>query len=337
MSKLQINPVLIIGATGAIGSRTIRALRALQPDLPLTLASRDLKETEAVATKIGNASAISVDLTQADLGLSDSLQFSAMAVFLKDNSLNSLKYAQTNHLPYMDISSAVFELGPIVAQHTQAPSTAPVLMNSNWLAGTSTLATLHFAKQFKAIDSITVSALLDDQDIGGKAAADDYERQTKAVTSALVMQDGLWCWLSGDDKIGSFTNVGGNIIASEAFGNMDVLSLAVATNARNVRFEFAVGETTARKAGRHFSHEIIITIAGTGIDDAIHSVRYELVHPEGQAPMTALSAAIAIERLIGLKGEPVKPDLYMPHQLIDSTYAVTHLQHIGMTVAYMRV
>ncbi len=332
MTSNHITPVLIIGATGVIGSRTVKALRTLQPGIPLTLASRDVKEAEVIARQIGNANAIEVDLGRANLGLSDSLQFSAVAIFLKDSSLNSLKYAQAKHIPHMDISSAVFEIGPIVAQYTQAPLAAPVLMNSNWLAGTSTLATLYFAKQFKNIDSVTVSALLDEQDIGGRAAAADYERQTQAVSSALAMQNGLWRWLSGADKVGSFIDVGGNRVTSEAFGNMDVLSLAVATSAKNIRFEFAVGETSARRAGGHFSHEIIITITGTPIEGTVNSARYEVTHPEGQAPMTALSAAIGIERLAGLRGGPVKPGLYMPHQLVDPVYVMTHLQNIGARV-----
>ena len=332
MTKYSIKPVLIIGATGVIGSRVVEALRILQPHVPLTLVSRSIKESEALAVRIGNASAVEIDLARPDLGLPDPLQFSALAIFLKDNSLNALKYAQAKHIPYMEISSAVFEMGPVVAQYTQSPISSAVLMNSNWLAGTSTLAALYFAKQFKAIDSITVSALLDEQDIGGRAAAVDYERQTQAVTSALAMQNGSWRWLSSSEKAGSFTDVGGRETISEAFGNMDVLSLAAATDAKNVKFEFAVGETTARRMGKHFSHEIIITIVGTGIDGTIHSVRHELVHPEGQAPMTALFAAIAIERLTGLRGGPVRPGLYMPHQLIDSTYAMTLLQHISAKV-----
>lgn len=332
MTKHPIDPVLIIGATGIIGSRAIKALRSLQPSIPLTLASRDIKEAEALASRIGNASAVEVDLARADLGLPDSLHFSVLAIFLKDNSLNSLKYAQTKHIPYMDISSAVFEIGPEVAQYTQAPVAAPVLMNSNWLAGTSTLVTSYFAKQFKTIDSITVSALLDEQDIGGQAAAADYERQTHAVTSALVLQDGSWRWLSGPDKVGSFTDVGGNKVASEAFSNMDVLSLGIATTATNVKFEFAVGETSARRAGKHFSHEIIVTISGIGTDGAASTLRCEIVHPEGQAPMTALSGAIAIERLAGLRGGAVEPGLYLPHQLIDPSYVVGQLQRIGAII-----
>lgn len=332
MIKHPIDPVLILGATGIIGSRAIKALRRLQPDIPLTLASRDVKETKSLALQIGNASAVEVDLTRIDLGLPDSLHFSVLAIFLKDNSLNSLKYAQARHVPYMDISSAVFEIGPEVAQYIQAPIAAPVLMNSNWLAGTSTLVTSYFAKQFKTINSITISALLDEQDIGGQAAAADYERQTQAVTSALVLQDGTWRWLSGSDKVGSFTDVGGNKVVSEAFSNMDILSLATATTATNVRFEFAVGETSARRAGKHFSHEIIVTISGVRIDGSVGTLRCEVVHPEGQAPMTALSAAIAIERLAGLRGDPVEPGLYLPHQLIDSSYVVEQLRRIGTII-----
>lgn len=330
-------PVLIIGATGMIGSRAVKALRTLQPDLPLALAAKDLKLAEEMAADIGNATAVTVDLARADLGLSVTATFSAMAIFLKDDGLNSLAFAQARGIPYMDISSAAFEIGPEVARYIQNPTAVPVLMNSNWLAGTSTALALHFAKSFQTIDSITISALLDEQDIGGKAAAIDYDRQTGAVISALALVDGKWRWLADEEKIGSFKGIDGSEITSQAFSNLDVLSLASATTARNVKFEFAVGQTAARKQGKHFSHEIIITIRGERDKGESGIFRYTVVHPEGQAPMTALSAALAIERLADLRGQgAVKPGLYLPHVLLDIDYVVRRLASGGAVIKQVR-
>lgn len=327
------HPVLIIGATGMIGSRAAQALRSLQPKLPLVLAGRDLQPAADLAKQIGNARAITVDLTRADLGIPEDIHFSGLAIFLKDDSLNSLKYAQAKGIAYMDISTAAFEIGPEVARYIQQPTSAPVLMNSNWLAGTSTLCTLHFAKEFKAVDTITISAFLDEEDIGGKAADIDYNRQTQAVTSALVLEEGKWKWLNAEAIQTTFESIDGRQIPAQAFSNLDVLSLASATDAKTVSFAFAVGETSARRQGDHFSHEIIITITGDRSDGTSGTFRYEIVHPEGQAPMTSLSAAIAIERLIGLNGDgPVRAGLYLPHVLIDPEYAVAKLKAHGMIV-----
>src|SRR4029450_12919146 len=130
-------------------------------------------------------------------------------------------------------------------------------------------------------------------------------------------------WLHAQNIAGGFLDSAGVPHISQAFSNMDVLSLAAATEAKNVRFEFAVGETPARAAGKHFSHEIIVTIVGQKQDGTSGTFRYEIIHPEGQAPMTALSATLGIETLLGLdkKGKPVAPGLYMPHTIIDSDNA----------------
>lgn len=52
-----------------------------------------------------------------------------------------------------------------------------------------------------------------------------------------------------------------------------------------------------------------------------------ITHPEGQAPLSALSVALTVERLLGLSGNdaPV-PGLYLPKLLLDPpTYVVETL------------
>lgn len=334
MQKIK-DPVLLIGSTGIIGGRVARMLRSLHPSLPLTIVGRDTVQAQSIASELGNASVAIVNMEGPSLGFKNTQKFSAVAVFMKDDSLNSMRFAQERNIPYMDISSAAFEIGPEVAHFVQNPTASAVLMNSNWLAGTSTNAALYFASEYVNITSIVVSGLLDSEDIGGTAAATDYERQTGAVTSALVLQDGIWKWLSGDATRSSFIDSVGNSHVSQLFSNLDVLSLSTATNAKNVRFEFAVGDTAAKRAGSHFSHEIIITIEGTRKDGRSGLFRYEIIHPEGQAPMTALSAAVGIETLLGLHtndGDMAMPGLYLPSTLINPAHAVKRLVSIGTTV-----
>ena len=334
MQKIQ-DPVLLIGSTGVIGGRVARMLRSLHPSLPLTIVGRDTAQAQSIASELGNASVAIISIEKPSLGLNDTQKFSAVAIFMKDDSLNSLRFAQSRGIPYMDVSSAAFEIGPEVARFIHNPTAGAVLMNSNWLAGTSTSVALYFASEYENITSIVVSALLDSADIGGAAATTDYERQTKAVTSALVLQDGIWKWLSGDATRSSFLDSAGNSHVSQLFSNLDVLSLGTATTAKNVRFEFAVGDTAAKQAGRHFSHEIIITIEGTRKDGRSGSFRYEIIHPEGQAPMTALSAAVGVEALLGLHTSNARmatPGLYLPSTLINPAHAVKRLISIGTTI-----
>jgi hypothetical protein len=48
--------------------------------------------------------------------------------------------------------------------------------------------------------------------------------------------------------------------------------------------------------------------------------------------LTALGIALGVERLLGLRGEPVAPGIHTPEALIDSAYAVKRMTEIGAVV-----
>ncbi len=54
------------------------------------------------------------------------------------------------------------------------------------------------------------------------------------------------------------------------------------------------------------------------------------MQPEGQAPLTALGIALAVERLLGLEGgDASAPGLYLPEVLIDPAYYVRRMKEFG--------
>ncbi|KFC64458.1 hypothetical protein FF80_03081 [Devosia sp. LC5] len=325
--------VLLVGASGVVGRQTAARLRQRWPELPILAGGRDLQRAEAIAAELGNSRGVALDLNRRDLGLAHDISVGAVAMFVKDETLNGQVFAQDHGAPFIDISSAAFELGPQTAFYSERPQAAPVLLASNWLAGASTFAALDLANSFDRIDRILVSALLDDQDIGGGAAEADYVRQTQAGPSGLVRKKGRFLWIAGEDAAGTFEAVDGRNFDAQAFGNLDVLSLSAATNAPDVVFQFAVGETSSRRRGEGFSHEILIEIAGISRDGRQAHARRALVHPDGQAPMTALGVSLAIEDMLGLRtGKKLAPGLYLPHAVVDPTRAVKALREIGATV-----
>lgn len=323
-------PALIVGGSGTVGSHAVRTLRRLQPDLPITIGARDVARADALAAEVGGADVAKVDLERPDLGLTDDRRFSAIATLLKDETLHTLRYAQSRHLPYLSVASAAFEIGPEVAFHVHAPAAAPILMASNWLAGAATLSALRLARTFAAVDRIEIAALLDELDVGGPAAHADYERQTTAGPKALVVSEGRWRWEDPTAAGREVRGVDGVPFRGEAFGSLDVLSLAPATGARSVRFVYAVGESATRRAGAGFSTEIVVEITGTRPDGDTGTERLEIVHPAGQAPVTATGVAVGIERLLGLAGgPPVTPGLHLPSTVIDPSYLVARLEESG--------
>ncbi|QSQ27214.1 NAD(P)-dependent oxidoreductase [Pyxidicoccus parkwayensis] len=333
MSAHTQRPVLIVGGSGIVGSQAARTLRRLHPTLPITIGGRDLDKAHAVAKDLGNADAVRVDLERRDLGQPEGRAFSAVVMFVKDDTLNSMRYAQAKGLPYLSISTGLFEVGPEVGQYIHQPASAPILMDSTWLAGAATLPTLHFAREFETLDAIHLMGVLDEQDLGGPAAYVDYERQTKSSPSALLLQDGRWRWVNGAEATRTFIGVDGRELQGQAYSLLDVLGLASATDAKTIRFDFVLGESSARRRGEPFSTEIIIELTGQKHDGTRGQVRHELIHPQGQAPVTALGVAVAVERLLGLAGgPPVPPGLYLPHVLIDPAYMVRRLEEFGMRI-----
>lgn len=333
MPSKKLDPVLIIGGSGFVGSIAARTLRKMQPDLPITIGGRDMAKAQAIADEIGNADTAGVDLDRAGLGLPADRRFSAIAIFLKDDTLNSVRYAQDAGIGILGVATAAFEVGPEVVTHISRPQSAPILMDSAWLAGTATLPILTFARDFESIESIEIGALLDDLDMGGPAAEADYVRQTSAGPNALVLKDGAWCWIGGDDAKRNFTGVDGTVVEAAPYCTQDALCLSASTDARSIRFDLAVGETATRRRGEHFSTEIIVEIEGKRKDGSQGRNRYEIVHPLGQAPMTAVGVSVGIERLIGLTGEgPAQPGLHFPSSLINPDYMVARLREFGTLI-----
>jgi hypothetical protein len=326
------HPVLIVGGSGIVGSQAARTLRRLHPDLPIAIGGRDLARANKTAREVGNAEAVKVDVAQPNLGLSDQ-PFSAVVMFAKDDTLNGLKFAQAGGIPYIGISSGVFEVGPEMALHIHAPKSTPILMGSQWLVGAATLPTLEFAKEFQSLETIELAAVFDEQDMGGPAAAADFERLTKAAPSPLILKDGKWRWINGEEATRKVKDREGAVRDAATYTPLDVLSLATATDAKSIRFDLVYGESATRKRGEPFSTEIIIELKGRLKNGQDASARYELFHPGGQAPVTALSVAIVVERLLGLAGGgKVEPGLYFPESLIEPAYALRRHQEFGMEV-----
>lgn len=52
---MSLNPILLMGGSGAIGQRTIHALRAAHPGVPLLIGGRDLAKAQRAAEQVGAA------------------------------------------------------------------------------------------------------------------------------------------------------------------------------------------------------------------------------------------------------------------------------------------
>jgi hypothetical protein len=323
--------VLILGGSGQAGAGTAALLRRWHPALPLTIAARDLDRAQRLADELGSANAVTVDLTRRDLGLQGDGEYSAVVAALWDNQLNGLRYAQDRGLPYLSLSSGLVEIAPEVVAGGQRPNAAPILIASHCCAGVAVLATLHLAREFDRIDTIRIGAVLDESDAGGPAALADLERWANAGSAGLVRRDGVFTWVNGADAQAGVASVDGTVVPGQRIAILDVPSLALATGAAHVSFDFAVGESAGRRQGEAASMEIRIDLEGVGPEGRPLSMSRYLVHPSGQRPLTALGIALGVERLLGLRGEVVAPGIHMPEALLDPAYVAERLAETGAT------
>lgn len=322
-------PVLILGGSGQAGAGAAAVLRRWHPTLPLTIAGRDIDRARRTADDLGAATAVTIDLRRRDLGLPADHGYSAVIAALWDDRLHGLRYAQDRGLPYLSISSSLVDIAPEVVAGAQQPGAAPILVASHFFAGIAALATLHWAREFHRIDTIRVGALLDELDVGGPAGIADLERWSTATSAGLVRRDGVFTWLAGPDAQVEVPSADGTVLPGQSIAILDVPSIALATGAPNVRFDFAVGESAGRRRGEPASVELRIDLDGTGPAGAPLSTSRYLVHPAGQRPLTAVGIALGVERLLGLRGEPVPPGVHTPEALVDPAYAVERSADVG--------
>lgn len=326
---MSLDPILLMGGSGAIGQSTIQALRAAHPGVPLLIGGRDLAKARRSAEQVGAADGVVIDPAAEDLGLGDR-PVSAVVVFYMDHSLAGLRFAQARGVPHLSISSGIFEIAPEIAFYMHKPDAAPIVLGYEWLVGATTVATLSIAEAYGRVHDIRINALVDEQDTGGPTVARDFEHLNRMLPAALTRRDGAFVWREGEDAKVSFRAVDGTEIEASGFSSIDVTGLAAATGATNVQFNMASAVSSTRRQGLPKSTEIIIELAGEDLNGQPLQTRHAVVHPAGAAPLTALSVAMILERLLGLDGQPATPPgLYFPYQLLNAGAYLQRLQQEG--------
>ncbi|MFL7960765.1 NAD(P)-dependent oxidoreductase [Pseudomonas kielensis] len=326
---MSIDPILLMGGSGAIGHHTARALRAAHPDVPLLIGGRDLAKAQRAAEHIGGAQGVVIDSAADDLGLGDH-PLSAVVVFYMDHALAGLRFAQKRGVPHLSISSGVFEIAPEIATYMHRPDASPIVLGYEWMAGATTVSTLSIARAFSRVHDIRINALVDEQDTGGPTVATDFEHLNKMLPAALTRRDGVFVWREGEESKAIFRAVDGTQIEAGGFSSIDVVGLAAATGAPNVQFNMATAVSSSRRQGRPMSTEIIIELVGDDLKGEPLHTRHAVIHPAGAAPLTGLSVAMTLERLLGLDGQPpTPPGLYFPYQLLDASAYLERLKEEG--------
>ena len=247
--------------------------------------------------------------------------------------MRTMRYAQDNGIPYVAFSDFAFDIAPAIGLFVHAPKHAPILMLGHVVGGTATLAALHFAKELRTVSSIEIAGVVGTDDTGGPAAKADFERYASGGHGALVLRDGAWTWLKGAAAARTIVDSSGVERTAYALPLLDVASLAAETTARSLRVDLAVRADDEKKGGT----EVIIEIAGTRDDGTPSTLRVTLADDDVHARISVYGAALATERLLGLRGgAPVEPGLYSPESILDPDAAIRRLTELGVRVDVVR-
>ncbi|QKR99874.1 hypothetical protein F9288_09660 [Sphingomonas sp. CL5.1] len=320
-------PVLLMGGYGVLGAELARTLRRRQPDLPLAIAGRTIGRAEALAVELGNATAHCFTYRQSGEAI-PSGEFSAVAVLLKDNTLRLTDVAVRRGIPLISVSSAAFEIGADLFHGLRARN-APVVMASNWFAGAPAIAALALAQGLARVDEIEVGLVIDRGEApSGAATIADFERISLSCPSTLVREAGCYRWVQGDAASAHFERENGAIAEGKIAVSTDVMSLTAATGAATVRVIEAFTPSLSLLRGEGAADEISIRVVGA---DA-HGIRIErrrfLTARRDKVGLTALTVALALERLVGRFGEsapasglhPVEA-IFAPDAFVDAVRA----------------
>jgi hypothetical protein len=322
------DPILLIGGTGALGSKMAEWLRARHSDLPITIAARDQDRARRFAQTLGKADAVAIDLGRPDLGLGDR-RFSAVIPSFKDHGHVTYRFAQEQGVPYVALSEAAFEMAPLVAMYAHRPHSALALAGHSH-GGLPAMTALTLARHFTRIDAITLGAVFDPADPLPPGAEVDMVRIMKAGPPPLALVDGHWRWLP-PTAMQPIRHQGADVPA-EAAGLTDTLGLWAPTGAGSIRLDMGEGATSPGTDGRP-GHEVIIAITGRTQDGATATRRWMLTDPDGNVALGAKGLVLTIERLLGLDGRPAAPaGLYFPEVLLDADWVAAQLPALRLSL-----
>lgn len=324
------DPVLLIGGTGALGRKIAEWLRARHPKLPITVAARDLARARQLADTLGDADVTAVDLDRPDLGIGER-GFGLVIPAFKDHAHVSFRFAQDRGVPYIALSEAAFEIGPLVAMHAHRPGTALVLAG-HVHGGLPAMTALALSRRFASVEAIRLGAVFDPADPLPPGAELDMARITRAGPPPLALVDGHWRWLPPQDHR-PIRRAGGEELPAEPAGLTDTLGLWAPTGARSVRLDIGSG-ATAPGTGGNPAHEVMIEITGRAQDDSAVTRRWTLTDPDGNVAFGAKGLVLAAERLLGLDGRPAAgPGLYFVETLLDAERVVAQLPALRLRLA----
>lgn len=108
---------------------------------------------------------------------------------------------------------------------------------------------------------------------------------------------------------------------------LDVPSIAAFTDARNIRFDFIIGESIGSSKGLRASHDMYVEIEGISSSGEHKKFRTIMSGPKGNSHLTAVGVYLIAEKILGLHGQTAQKigGLYLPETIVSSDNIISRL------------
>lgn len=323
--------ILIAGGYGLVGSLIAKHIRRAGLDVELILAGRTPERGRALASELGRARAVRLNVEDPAPGLREAGAIDLVVAALNDRTDALLFAAMGAGIAHISITKMAGGISPIVAAVAFKPPAAPVVLLGHWQAGVLTIATSHAAQEFAQIDRIELAALYDYADPIGPMTVED---SSSFVGQALLRQSGNWVWVDAREHTREVVQPSGGVVVSTPMGVLDLPSVAAFTSAPNIRFDLGIGQSLGTRAGAPASHELVIDISGRLMSGEQATRRTVVSDPAGQAHLTALGVLVAIERVLGIDGQPCPPPgIQFPESFIQTSAAIARFNQFGVQIS----
>ncbi|PUA39669.1 hypothetical protein C8Z91_09625 [Paenibacillus elgii] len=322
--------IFIAGGYGIVGSNIARHVRKINKEIEIIIAGRNPDKGAALAKELGNARTVYLDLDKS-IESYDWGQIDLMVAALQDPADALIDVALALGIAHIGITKLADEVTPFLFSALRTPPNRPIVPLGHSQSGVMTLLALKAAEAFSRIDSIELAGLYDDQEQMGPMTVGDAEG---FIGRALLRQNGNWIWVDANQHPRKVRLSDGSCLEGLPMGLLDVPSLAAATHAPNIRFDFIQGESIGTKTGGQASQDLYIEIEGILKSGLPGKQRTIVSDPKGQAHLTALGVLVVIEHILGLDGkQTARGGVYLPETLVSIDAAIARFEQFGVQIS----
>lgn len=351
--------IMIVGGCGVVGQQAARIIRQRHPDLPLIIADRNSEKAKTLASELGNADIVVLDVEQPNP--LNGMAPRAILSVVNDSRDYLLMDAVRTKVPYVDITRWTERLKSAVSLVSKESLHSPVILSSAWMAGVAAVIAVAASRQLRRVDSIDIFVLYSLKDKAGPNSTEYMDRMTVPFN---VMQNGKQKQVYPYTEPRKVTFPGGYSAKTYRFDTPDQFTLPSTTGAQTVSARIAFDDTMAMNllvlltrfgiwkliSGKLFTplrrkllynpgsganHEIVIEVAGVDKNSNPKTIRATVVDSKGQTHLAAVGAVLQLERLLGLDGAlaPAAGIIY-PDTAPQVDFILQALSNLGIDVVF---